>query len=461
VGSLLCAAVTFAASSRANGRYPLATQLVSAPNDASYLALRTTFGVLQTFDGGTTWTWVCEQAAGYADIQDPSIALTGDGSLLVGFEKLTATRDRGCNWTAPASFTGSSVTDLAVDRARPARVVALNASTDGAGGFTNRIFESTDDGRTWALLGAPITDGLVAETIDLAPPGRIYVSGKYWPTQLAALELSDDGGATWARRTIDAAGPSVPFIAAVDPANADRVYVRTSGSNSDDVFVTADAGSTWTRVFTASGGLLGFALSPDGTSVAVGGPTAGVNVANVSDHQFQKTNVMGPYCLRWTSAGIYACGKQNGDGFALGLSSDRGATFAQVLELPALVPLACTPDSATGSTCGAYWAPIATLIGADAGPDASKGVPDPSLNPQGEPTSSGCRCGIGRTPPAAPATLWLAALAALVLCLNRARTRKPRATCTIDRTTGPTRPSSTCSRSFGPPVPSGVRYPKR
>jgi MYXO-CTERM domain-containing protein len=420
VASILGIGVSVASLSRANGRYPLATQLVSAPNDASYLALRSTFGVLQTFDGGATWVWVCEQAAGYADIQDPSIALTGDGTLLVGFEKLTATRDHGCTWATPAGFTGSSVTDLAVDPARPGRVVALNATSDGAGNFTNRIFESTDHGRTWAPLGMPITDGLVAETIDVAPPSRIYVSGKFWPTQLAALELSDDGGATWIRRSIDAAGPSVPFIAAIDPAQTDRVYVRTSGSASDDVFVTSDAGSTWTHIFAASGGLLGFALSPDGTSVAVGGPTAGVHVANVSDYQFQKTNVMGPYCLRWGGAGIYACGKQNGDGFALGLSTDRGATFAKLLELPALVPLSCAPDSTTGSTCGPAWGPVAAVIGADAGPDASTtGPPDPSLNPLGDSPQSGCKCAIGRASARAPAVAWLAMLVAIVLQRRR------------------------------------------
>ena len=103
---------------RANGRYPLATQLVRAPNDASYLALRSTFGILQSFDTAVTWSWICEHAAGYSDIQDPTIALTGDGTLLVGSEGLRATRDRGCNFGAP-NFPASSVTDLAVDPARP------------------------------------------------------------------------------------------------------------------------------------------------------------------------------------------------------------------------------------------------------------------------------------------------------------------------------------------------------
>jgi photosystem II stability/assembly factor-like uncharacterized protein len=418
----LLAALVSASAARANGRYPLATQLVAAPADAAYMALRSTFGILQTFDGGATWTWVCEQAAGYADIQDPSIALTGDGSLLVGYENLRATRDRGCTWSAPAGFTGSSVTDLAVDPSRPSRVVALNATTDGGGAFTNRVFESADDGRTWTALGVPLSDGLVAETIDVAPSGRIYVSGKHWPTQVAALERSDDGGATWMRQPIDAAGAAVPFIAAVDKTNADRVYVRTSDSASDGVFVTSDGGATWTRVFTGSGGLLGFALSPDGTSVAVGGPSVGVNVASVSDHQFQRMGTLGPYCLRWTAAGVYACAKQVGDGFALGLSTDRGATFAKVLDSTALAPLACAPASTTGSTCPPFWGPVATTIGADAGPDASKGVPDPGLNALDEPPSSGCKCGIAHR--ATPAGVQgLSTLVALVLRRSRKRQR--------------------------------------
>ncbi len=376
-GAMLFSAATCASSlAHANGRYPLATQLVESPVDPSYLALRSTFGILQTFDAGKSWSWVCEQAAGYTDIRDPTIALSGDGTLLVGADKLNFTADRGCTWSA-SGFTATSVTDLAVDPTQPKRVVALVATSDGQGQYTNRLFASDDGGRTF--------------TVDLATQ-RIYVTGKYWPAQVAALESSDDGGATWSRKTIDAAGAALPFIAAIDPTNADRVYVRTAGSDSDGVFVTSDAGGSWMRIFTATGGIQGFALAPDGLSVAVGGPSSGVNVASVSDYQFQMTNILGPYCLRWTSAGLYACGKQNGDGFALGLSVDRGVTFAKVLELPSLAPRACASGSATTTICAPVWGPIATLIGADAGPDASKPPPDPGLNPLNENPKSGCGC---------------------------------------------------------------------
>jgi photosystem II stability/assembly factor-like uncharacterized protein len=377
---------------------------------------------VQTFDAGKSWQWVCEQAAGYADIQDPSLALTGDGTLLVGYEKLAVSHDRGCTWGPPSGIPATSVTDLAVDRDRPNRVLALSATSDGAGTVTNRVFESTDDGRTWSAIGIPITDGLVAETIETAPPNRIFVSGRYWPTQVGAIERSDDGGATWMRQSIDVAGASVPFIAAVDPANADRVYVRTSSSTSDGVFVSSDAGNTWSPIFTASGGILGFALAPDGTSVAVGGPSAGVNVASTSDYHFAKASGVSVYCLRWSDAGLYACARQTGDGFALGLSTDRGVTFAKALDLSSIVPLACPADSATGSLCPAQWGSVAPVIGADAGPEAStSGTRDPSLNPVGEGAPSSCHCAIARTTRASCGVAWLAGWAAFAWRLRRRR----------------------------------------
>src|SRR5262249_3514795 len=122
-GVLLLLATIFAApTARANGRYPLATQFVALPGDSSYLALRSTFGVLQTFDSGQSWSWVCEQAAGYIDIRDPTLAIAGDGTLLVGAEKLFYTTDRGCAWFG-ADYGATIVTDLVVDRLDSKRVV--------------------------------------------------------------------------------------------------------------------------------------------------------------------------------------------------------------------------------------------------------------------------------------------------------------------------------------------------
>src|SRR5262245_5014330 len=47
-------------NARANGRYPLAQQLLVDPSDPGHLLLRSTYGVLTSDDAGSTWSWLCE-----------------------------------------------------------------------------------------------------------------------------------------------------------------------------------------------------------------------------------------------------------------------------------------------------------------------------------------------------------------------------------------------------------------
>src|SRR5262245_56848508 len=98
----MAAAVVVALASgtaSANGRFPAAGQVVVDPGDAKHIVLRTTYGILQTTDAGQTWHWICEQAVGYGGVEDPSMAITVDGTVLAGiFEGLSASHDRGCTW---------------------------------------------------------------------------------------------------------------------------------------------------------------------------------------------------------------------------------------------------------------------------------------------------------------------------------------------------------------------------
>ncbi len=58
---------------RANGRFPTSNQIVFSPANADLIVLRATFGILVSRDGGTTWTWLCEDALGIArtTVEDP------------------------------------------------------------------------------------------------------------------------------------------------------------------------------------------------------------------------------------------------------------------------------------------------------------------------------------------------------------------------------------------------------
>ena len=68
------------AAARANGRYPLADQLVIDPENPAHIVARATFGLLDSDDGGKNFRWVCETAIGYFGVEDPPIAVTAKGS---------------------------------------------------------------------------------------------------------------------------------------------------------------------------------------------------------------------------------------------------------------------------------------------------------------------------------------------------------------------------------------------
>jgi hypothetical protein len=54
-------------SAAANGRFPKAQQIVTAPGSGGKtIFLRATFGVLVSRDAGATWSWICEQAIGFS-----------------------------------------------------------------------------------------------------------------------------------------------------------------------------------------------------------------------------------------------------------------------------------------------------------------------------------------------------------------------------------------------------------
>src|SRR6185436_15964627 len=86
-------------------------------------------------------------------------------------------------------------------------------------------------GKSFHALGPTLPESLrLVATVDVAPsnPQRIYLSG-WGPNSTGVLLRSDDRGETYSalRLPTDAENDEVPFIAAVDPDNADALYVRT------------------------------------------------------------------------------------------------------------------------------------------------------------------------------------------------------------------------------------------
>lgn len=413
----------------ANGRFPASTAVFLAPSSPDRIVVRTTFGLVVSSDRGRTWDWICDGATRVAS-EDPMIVVSPTGTVLLGTGKgLTLARGDACRF-GPADGTLGSfrVVDLAAWHGDPFSVVAIASQylgNDDAGDFQFRtqLFESKDDARSFAALAAVIDPALLVETVDVAPsdPNRIYLSGQHdTETKVTGfLETSRDHGATFEPYAIDMLpGERSVYVAAVDPANADRVFLRTRADlGQGRLLLTDDAGKTVRTIFTGNGPLPAFALSADGARVFVGGPRDGIQVAKTTDFVFSARTSKAIECLALASDGIWACASEK-EGFVVGFSTDDAATFEPRLHFCDIRgALACPAESSTGQC---FWAPQKTALGCDppepdAGADA--GMPDASLS-----DGDGGGCAVAGGPPTA--ALLASAAALVAFALRRRRTRQ-------------------------------------
>jgi photosystem II stability/assembly factor-like uncharacterized protein len=372
VGALLLTASTRAA---ANGRYPAASHIVFDPSDAKHFVVSATIGLLETRDGGKTFAWRCESALGKILSQDLMVAVTANGTTVTTkYDGLAATSD-GCAFRSIPDFVGKSVDDLTLSRSAPHSPLAF-FTEGGASGATSQLVRSDDDGTTWAAVGPVLPADVTPLTVDVAPSdaSRVYLSGSLDLAHESASVLlrSDDGGATFTRADIPGtAGYHLAWIAAVHPLDADRVFVRVQDPAGTIILSSADGGRTFQKIFTGTAQLLGFAVSPDGAEMAVGGPKDGIWVGASDGTNLARRSDVPPTCLAWNTDGLYACSDWKVAGFSIGRSVDRGATFETVLRFDSLCgQTACGADTAVGMLCPLEWGNVAPALGATCGLDA-------------------------------------------------------------------------------------------
>ncbi len=439
-------------AAHANGRFPAANQLVVAPNDPSMILVRATFGFLISTDTGKSWDWICEAALGLGPTTtvDPSIGITATTNVIAStFSALFLSPDRGCTWSSASAFANTLPQDVAVRPDNPHIAFALTngyvGQTDaGVPLYSSQVFTTSDDGATWSTSVPPLDPTLVLETIEVAAtdPNRLYVSGirGVGDSTVGVLLESTDQGMTFVEHDIplDPTNEVAPYIAAVDPTNADRVYLRTSAQLPTDptrviLFDAsqADASIGLTTLLTLGDPALGFAIAPDGSKIYAGSLAGGLLVASTSDFAFHQTSTIRVRCLKSTGALLYACSDEV-SGFIVGSSADDGASFTPLLHLATIRgSLACPATSTVAmSGCADMWPAQQEALGvtADAGGSSDGGNGD---SPPSSSASKGCGChavsnvggGVG---------FGVAAVGALGLALRRrSRQRAPR--CPKDR----------------------------
>lgn len=250
---------------------------------AGRLFLGTTMGAFRSGDGGRTWLPL--EAAGKDAVRDIALdPLTGAVTIAT---INGAFRSDGAPWNEwtelPISFVATSIRELERD---PADADTLWARSQ------NRVFKSSDLGRSWDALGTPLPSRARSpfETLDIAvgAAGAIYVAGwdetdeilyrwdeeagqwhdvspPYWRSASLGLNLrfvtadprlpgvvyagqafgvhrSRDGGESWEPLNTHSWG--FPEALTVHPHDSKTLYMGSEGG----IARSTDAGSNWTRL---------------------------------------------------------------------------------------------------------------------------------------------------------------------------------------------------------------------
>ena len=376
----MVAALVVSPTAHANGAFPDEFSVHFPANAPDRILVGANFGLMASDDRGASWRYVCEPwvTTGSSDplavINVIFYQVTADGSVLANTTQgaLNHSGDGGCTWTrSGGAIAGAAVTDFFPSPTDPSFVVAVTTPPGGSS-----LWPSHDGGKTFdapALLQPKVL--ITSVEIAKSAPATMYatLSG----AGVAQLVRSADSGQTWTNPPYDI--PAVngvvpqPRILAIDPEDAETVYLRLLAPPYDSIAIATGGGQSIQNVLTITGVFSAFARGSDKTLYA-GTPDSKLYIrppqgafgAAIPGARFR--------CLgqRAGTTDLYACADMFQDGFSVGVSHDVGRSFQKVMRLPELQgPLTCAPVQ---TACAAHWARIQNVFAFDAGtPDAGGG----------------------------------------------------------------------------------------
>jgi photosystem II stability/assembly factor-like uncharacterized protein len=413
VRGLVAAIALFAAAARANGAFPDEFSIHFPAGSPHRILVGANFGLLVSEDDGATWRYSCEPyvtSGSSAPLSGTNVyfyQVTPDGAILANSDSLTRSADVGCTWpTSGGSISGALVADVFPDPNDASFVLAVVAGTSGSS-----IVASHDGGKTFdaaALYTTP--DLLKGIEIARSKPAVLYATRVAADGTRPALLKSTDRGANWTEIALAVPAFTAPRILAVDPADADIVYLRLYTGTTDSIVITVDGGQTFQTALTVAGAFTSFLRATDGALYA-GMVDGALYVRALGESTFAKRDGPRFRCLgqKPGTSRIYACGDMLLDGFSLATTDDGGRTFQRVMKFTELLgPLSC---SAVQVACAAHWERIQQVLGIAAAPDAGPAPDAGSGPPVPPPAKSGC------------ATAGISALAMLLVAAFAIRVR--------------------------------------
>ena len=344
--------------SRADGAFPNGQVILVPADRPSEIVLATNFGLVSSEDAGRTWLWSCEQAAtSYGRLYQMGPA-PAHRLFAVAQAKLVFSDDDACGWDAAGgSLGGELCEDAFVDPSDGTRVLAVGLTSGGGVAYT--VYESTDAGATFdrALYSAAPGDLVTGVEIAASDPMTIDLALAHGAAGAPTLARSTDGGASWTLVDLTPAlGAGQVRIVAIDPTDADRVFLRYIGANGDALAIATGGGATVAVPLSFGGGALGaFTRASTGTLLAytTGGAAPALFRSTDGGATFaQITAPVPPHILALAARGgtVYAATDTTLAPFAEATSTDEGSTwapglsFSQVAAIAPCLRTACQTD---------------------------------------------------------------------------------------------------------------------
>ena len=210
------------------------------PRDENVIYAESQFGALRkSADGGKMWVSLSSQLNDKFLFVTPFLLDPNDANRIwIGGEKMWRSDNGGLKWTIASTTMASQVSAIAVAPGKPNRVIA---------GTNSGVIVRTENALTAASISAwPSTtprQGFVT-SIAYDPFDASTVYATYAGFGGTHVWMSTDAGATWSARDGEGDGalPDIPTHSIVpDSTRPDRLYLGTDLG----VFVSLDRGKTW------------------------------------------------------------------------------------------------------------------------------------------------------------------------------------------------------------------------
>jgi hypothetical protein len=325
------------AAARANGAFPAAEAVLVPADRPQEIMLVTNFGVVLSEDGAQSWSWSCEQATNALGMLYQLGPAPRRRLFAVADQQVVYSDDTTCSWRiAGGLVAGQSVTDVFPDPTNADRVLSIAVAS-----AIYSVFESADGGATFGTTLYQAAGGETVTSVESArsDPRVVYIA-LMGADQSPRLARSSDAGAHWAVSDLGTVlGPGIPRIIAVDPADAGTVLLRWSSvAGGEAIAVTHDGGATAARTLDIEHYFTSFARLADGalmlSAVVAVSPAqkAGLFLSHDGGATFQENDaVPGVFAIAARGGTLYAAADNFGDGYALGASTDEGASFQPVV----------------------------------------------------------------------------------------------------------------------------------